>query len=177
LRNIIDTARRLGAGESVQRGFMEFTLRERGKIRHIKAVHIAERVVQKCLCNQVLVPLLSNGLIYDNGASVKGKGVHFAIKRLITHLAKFYRQNGNSNAGYALLIDFSKFFDNIDHEILFKMLDRDIQDERVLDLTKQFISVFGGGKSLGLGSQVSQIAAIYFPSKLDHFVKDCKGRK
>jgi hypothetical protein len=176
LRNITETRRRLLAGESVQQGFMEFTLRERGKIRHIKSVHISERVVQKCLCNQVLVPILSNGLIYDNGASVKGKGVHFAIKRLIVHLAKFYSQTG-SNEGYALLIDFSKFFDSIDHGLLFKMLDKEIQDKRVLDLTKKFIAVFGDGKSLGLGSQVSQIAAIYFPSAIDHFVKDFKGEK
>jgi hypothetical protein len=57
------------------------------------------------------------------------------------------------------------------------MLDRDIQDRRILDLTKKFIAVFGEGKSLGLGSQVSQIAAIYFPSKIDHFVKDFRGEK
>jgi hypothetical protein len=176
-RNIVAARKRLLAGEDFQHGFMEFTLNERGKVRHIKSVHISERVVQKCLCNQVLVPILSNGLVYDNGASVKGKGVHFAIRRLITHLSKFYRQNVNSNEGYCLSIDFSKFFDSIDHELLFKMLDKEITDERVLDLTKKFISVFGDGKSLGLGSQVSQIAAIYFPSQLDHFIKDFKGEK
>jgi hypothetical protein len=177
LRNIVDTRRRLLAGESVQHGFMEFTLRERGKVRHIKSVHISERVVQKCLCNQVLVPILSNGLVHDNGASVKGKGVHFAIKRFIVHLSRFYRNNEKSNVGYCLSIDFSKFFDSVDHEVLFKMLEKDITDKRVLDLTKKFISVFGDGKSLGLGSQVSQIAAIYFPSILDHFIKDFKGEK
>jgi hypothetical protein len=177
LRNIVETRRKLLAGESVQQGFMEFTLRERGKVRHIKSVHISERVVQKCLCNQALVPILSNGLIYDNGASVKGKGLHFAIKRLITHLSRFYRNNGKSNVGYCLSIDFSKFFDSVDHEVLFKMLEKDITDKRVLDLTKKFISVFGDGKSLGLGSQVSQIVAIYFPSILDHFIKDFKGEK
>jgi hypothetical protein len=175
LRNIVDTRRRLLAGESVQHGFMEFTLHERGKIRRIKSVHISERVVQKCLCNQALTPILSNGLIYDNGASVKGKGVHFAIRRLIAHLSKFYRRNGKSNNGYCLSIDFSKFFDSVDHAVLFSMLDRDIKDKRVLDLTKKFIAVFGDGKSLGLGSQVSQIVAVYFPSRLDHFVKDFKG--
>ena len=177
LRNIIDTRRRLLAGESMHQGFKEFTLCERGKIRHIKSVHISERVVQKCLCEQVLVPILSNSLIYDNGASVKGKGVHFAIKRLVAHLSRFYRKNDNSNDGYCLSIDFSKFFDSIDHELLFKMLDKEIKDSRILDLTKNFIAVFGAGKSLGLGSQVSQIAAIYFPSQLDHFVKDSKGEK
>jgi hypothetical protein len=172
LRNIVDTWRRLLAGESVQKGFVEFTLHERGKTRHIKAVHFSERVVQKCLCNQALVPILSNGLIYDNGASLKGKGVHFAIRRLLVHLARFYRRNGGE--GYCLSMDFSKFFDHIDHELLLNMLEKEITDKRVFNLTKNFITVFGDGKSLGLGSQVSQIAAVYFPSRLDHFIKDCK---
>ena len=175
--DIGETRRKLIAGESIQKGFVEFTLHERGKIRRIKSIHISERIVQKCLCDYALTPILSNPLIYDNGASVKGKGVHFAIKRLITHLSRFYRKNGNSNEGYCLSIDFSKFFDSIDHDVLFKMLDKEIQDKRVLDLTKRFITVFGDGKSLGLGSQVSQIAAIYFPNKLDHFLKDFKGEK
>jgi hypothetical protein len=171
-RNIMETRRRLLAGESVQSGFVEFTLHERGKVRHIKSVHISERVVQKCLCNQVLVPILSNSLIYDNGASVKGKGVHFAIRRFITHLSKFYRHNGGSNEGYALVIDFKKFFDNIDHETLFALQRKAIHDRRVLALTESFIRVFGGGKSLGLGSQVSQICAIFYPDTLDHFIKE-----
>ncbi|GHT88878.1 hypothetical protein FACS1894137_17460 [Spirochaetia bacterium] len=171
-RNVKETHRKLLAGESVQSDFAEFTLNERGKIRHIKSVHISERIVQKCLCNKALVPILSNSLIYDNGASVKGKGVHFAIKRFIAHLSKFYRQNNYSNNGYALLIDFAKFFDSIDHQVLFKLLENKIKDDRILDLTKKFIRVFGDGKSLGLGSQVSQICAIFYPDQLDHFIKE-----
>ena len=172
LRNIIDTRRRLLAGESMHQGFKEFTLCERGKIRHIKSVHISERVVQKCLCEQVLVPILSNSLIHDNGASIKGKGTHFAIKRLIAHLTRFYKKNGNSNDGYALLVDFSKFFDSIDHNVLFELHERVIKDERVRELAKKFITVFGPGKSLGLGSQVSQICAIFYPDRLDHYIKE-----
>ncbi|MDR2516225.1 MAG: hypothetical protein LBC88_02455 [Spirochaetaceae bacterium] len=74
LRNIAETRRKLIAGESVQSGFVEFDLRERGKTRHIKSVHISERIVQKCLCDYALVPILSRPLIYDNGASMKSKG-------------------------------------------------------------------------------------------------------
>jgi hypothetical protein len=72
------------------------------------------------------------------------------------------------------LIDFEKFFDSIKHDILFKLLDKHIDDERIKDLTRRFVSVFGSGKSLGLGSQVSQIAAVFFPDKLDHFIKEKK---
>jgi hypothetical protein len=171
LRNIIDTRRKLMAGESIQSGFVEFTLRERGKIRHIKSIHISERVVQKCLCNEVLIPILSNSLIYDNGACMKGKGVHFAIKRFITHLSRFYRENNNSNNGYALLIDFSKYFDNIDHDVLFESLKSKIKDEHIIALLKKFVGAFGDKKSLGLGSEISQILAIHHPNKLDHAIK------
>jgi retron-type reverse transcriptase len=172
MRNIIDTNKRLLTGKNIQHGFVEFYLHERGKIRHIKSIHISERIVQKCLCDEVLVPILSNGLIYDNGASVKGKGVHFSLRRFIAHLSRFYRHNGYSNKGYYLAIDFLKFFDSIDHKLLLEMFENEITDKRVLELTKNFISVFGDGRSLGLGSQVSQISAIYFPNRLDHFIKE-----
>jgi RNA-directed DNA polymerase len=177
LKNVLETRRKLLAGESVQNGFVEFTLRERGKIRHIKSVHISERVVQKCLCDEILVPILTNPLIHDNGASVKGKGTHFAIKRLICHMTKYCRQNNYSNKGYVLAIDFSKFFDSIDHQTLFAMLEERIKDIHVRRLTRNLITVFGDGKSLGLGSQISQVCAIFFPNQLDHFIKEKLGIK
>jgi hypothetical protein len=125
----------------------------------------------------VLAPILSHLQIYDNGASIKGKGLHFAIHRLIVHLSRFYRENHFSNNGYALLIDFKKFFDNIRHDILFSLLDKHISDERVKNLVRSFVSVFGPGKSLGLGSQVLQIAAVFCPDKLNHFIKEKKRVK
>jgi hypothetical protein len=172
MRTIAGLRRKLPAGENIQHGFVEFDLRERGKTRHIKSIHISERIVQKCLCDTVLTPILSYPLIHDNGASIKGKGVHFAVRRLIVHLSRFYRRNGFSNEGYALLIDFTRFFDNIRHDILFTLVERYIADPRILDLLRRFVSVFGPGISLGLGSQVSQIAAIFYPNTLDHFIKE-----
>jgi hypothetical protein len=129
-------------------------------------------VVQKVLSDKVLVPLLTPPLIYDNGASVKGKGVHFALRRLICHLTRFYRHNGFSNSGYALLVDFAKFFDSIDHGVLFGLIDERVHDPRVREIIRRFVSVFGDGKSLGLGSQISQVSAVFYPNGLDHFIKE-----
>jgi hypothetical protein len=172
MRNILDTQRKLIARESVQSGFVEFDLYERGKARHIRSIHISERIVQKCLCDNILVPILSRPLIYDNGATVQGKGNHFAVRRLITHLTKYYKSNGFSNEGYVLVIDFKKFFDSIRHDILLKMLNDHIADPDVRELLRRFITVFGKNRSLGLGSQISQICAIFYPSRLDHFIKE-----
>ena len=172
LTNILETKRRLEAGESVQSGFVEFTIHERGKIRHIKSVHISERIVQKCLCDEVLVPILCNPLIYDNGASIKKKGTHFAIRRLSTHLSRFYKHNGFSNDGYALTIDFKKYFDSIRHDILMERVEKKVHDKRVLELVRNLIRPFGEGVSLGLGSQVSQVFAVFLPNELDHAIKE-----
>jgi hypothetical protein len=176
LRNVAETRRKLLAGESVQNGFVGFTLRERGKTRHIKSVHISERVVQKCLCDNVLVPILSNPLIHDNGASVsiprpEARGMLFfsggqtqgfietlrceskarGFISLCAASPSIYRGNSFSNGGYTLLVDFRKFFDSIDHAVLFALLGRRIKDPRVRELVKNFVTVFGDGKSLGLG--------------------------
>ncbi len=89
LTNILETKQKLLNGEDIRRGFVEFDVNERGKVRHIKSVHISERVVQKCLCNEVLTPIFTRSLIYDNGASIKNKGISFALNRLICHLRRF----------------------------------------------------------------------------------------
>jgi hypothetical protein len=172
LSNISEARRKLAAGEKIQCGFVEFDLRERGKLRHIKSVHISERIVQKCLCDQILVPILTRPLVYDNGASLEGKGLHFALRRVITHLSKFYRRNGFSNRGYALTMDFSKYFDSIRHDILLEHIKRYIKDPRVIELLSSFILVFGNNISLGLGSQISQICAVFNPNDVDHAIKE-----
>lgn len=172
LSNVYAARKKLLAGEDVRRGFVEFDVNERGKIRHIKSVHISERVIQKSLCAQALVPILRRSLVHDNGASLKGKGVGFSLRRLVAHLRRYYRENGNSNEGYALQIDFKNYFGNINHAALFRLLERQIHDARLLELTKSFISAFGPEKSLGLGSEVSQICALAFPSAIDHYIKE-----
>ena len=172
LPNIFEAKRKLLEGEDVRKGFVEFDVNERGKIRHIKSVHISERVIQKSLCTESLVPILRYSLVYDNGASLKGKGVSFSLNRLTAHLRRYYRENGNSNEGYALQIDFKNYFGSINHSALFRVLERQITDKRLLALTKSFVSAFGPEKSLGLGSEVSQICALAFPNTIDHYIKE-----
>lgn len=92
-----------------------FILNERGKTRVISGEQIHDRTAKRCLCDEELLPLITNYLIYDNGASLKGKGIGFTRDRLSTHLRKYYHEN-KTNDGYILLIDFSKYFDNIRHK-------------------------------------------------------------
>ena len=62
LRNENATRRKLENGEDVREGFIEFDLYERGHARHIKAMHFRERVVQRCICDEILIPVLTRSL-------------------------------------------------------------------------------------------------------------------
>ena len=105
LKNIDNQITAIENGTYEQLPFNEFTLNERGKTREIKAIHIEDRVVLRNLCDNILTPCITKYLTYDNGASVKGKGIHFTRSRFETHLHKYYRKHG-SNEGYILLMDF-----------------------------------------------------------------------
>ena len=213
LRNVNRTQKELKDGSYEQKDFYEFDLNERGHIRHIKSMHISDRVVQRSVCDNVLVPELSKYLTYDNGASMEGKGIHFARKRMSTHLHKFYRKH-KSNEGYVLLIDFSKFFDNIPHDGLIKEMRKKIGDKETMGFIEKLIDTFRVDvsymseeeyadcmntlynalehakidkaeltgekymkKSVGIGSQISQISGVYYPTRLDNYCKIVRGMK
>ena len=103
LANIDKTHNALLGGTFKSKGFYEFDIVERGKPRHIRSVHISERVVQRCLCDYSLVPMLSRSFIYDNGASLQGKGYDFAVRRVTRFLTKHYRQHGRETSRNTLI--------------------------------------------------------------------------
>lgn len=167
--NVRIAQRKLLSGAWKSNGFIEFDIFERGKHRHIRSVHITERVVQRCLCDNLLTPVLGPRLIPDNSASQKGKGVDYALRRLETHLHQFYRKFERD--GYILIYDFHKFFDSISHDAIVKILERYIADERLKHLILHLVGMFGS-VGLGLGSQISQNLALAVPNRLDHRIKE-----
>ena len=116
----------------------EFTISERGKTRHIRGEQIQDRIVKHALCDEILNTAVRKYLIYDNGASLKGKGIDFTRRRLLTHLRRYYARHG-SNDGYILLIDFSKYYDNLLHSVLYDMFDRYVQDDTARWLLRKTI--------------------------------------
>ena len=52
------------------------------KVRVIDAPHIKDRLINKVISNEILIPLYEPHLIYDNGASQGLKGFTFVINRV-----------------------------------------------------------------------------------------------
>ena len=116
----------------------EFVINERGKARVIRGEQIADRVVKHSLCDEVLNPDTARFLIYDNGASQVGRGMSFTRRRLIYHLQRYYRTHGG-NDGYILLIDFSKYYDNIRHDVLLDLFNQYVDDDIAMGLLRETV--------------------------------------
>lgn len=142
------------------------------KERRIDALEYRDRVVQHCLCDNVLAPLLNRRLIYDNAACRIGKGTHFAMNRVSGFLRAFYRQYGAE--GYVLKCDIRKYFNNIDHDVLKERLSGIIRDRGVRALLHCIIDSYelSPGRGLPLGNQSSQWFALYYMDGLDRLVKE-----
>lgn len=153
-----------------------FQLNERGKARNIEAPAIRDRIIQKVLCQNILVPYLTKPLIYDNYASLKGRGTSFARKRIDVLLQKFIKKHDD---GYVLQIDIKKYFESIDHDILKAMLHERIREPKeIMDLIDYFVDASShSNKGLNLGSEAPQIFAIYYLSPIDSYIKTVKSIK
>lgn len=99
----------------------EFTLNERGKIRHIHGGRMRDRVVRHALCDRIIGPCIKPYLIHNNGSSQKGKGLSFSRTQFEKDLHNYYLEHGN-NLGYIGFVDLSKFYDNIRHDIAKQLL-------------------------------------------------------
>lgn len=154
-------------------GYHEFVIHD-PKERLIQALGYRDRVVQHSLCDNVLQPILEPRLIYDNSACRLEKGTHFSMKRLQQFFYKHYKRNGTQ--GYILKFDIKKYFDSIDHEILFSQMVKVFgKDRELIGLIKMIINSFSvsEGKGLPMGNQSSQWFGIYYLNGLDHYIKEC----
>lgn len=193
-KSLIDGTYRPGKG-------FKFIVNERGCRRFIRALDPADMVLQHALCDAVLLPVLTPYLIYDNGASLKGKGMAFTRRRLAEHLREYRRKHGAD--GYVLKIDFAKFFDNIPHDQLIQSIDAKVRDARIRSLLEMLLAPYSADvsytdtdfdavpynsladyetagprdgsrvlrRSVGIGAPVSQIAGVWYPTPIDTYAK------
>lgn len=192
---------------------VEFTLSERGKTRHITGGRMRDRIVRHALCDTVLAPAIKPYLIYNNGASQKGKGLTFVRKMFERDLHNFWLHY-RTNDGYIGFVDISKFYDNIPHaktkELLYPLIDADSRclmdevlsgfevdvsfmepEQYALCMAAKFDSVWYYAnipeelrtgelwmqKSVNIGDQVSQEIGVFYPTRIDNYVKIVCGCK
>jgi len=84
------------------------------KYRIIMSEIISDKIVNHLVSRYILLPSIEKCNIDTNVATRKGRGSSYAIE----YFCKYIRQIGTDKKIYVLKIDISKYFYNIDHELL-----------------------------------------------------------
>ena len=174
--NLEKVQKNLKSNPPVLSSYTQFTIYD-PKERVISVVPFVDRVMHHAIMN-VLEPVFERQFIFHAYACRKGKGSHkavnYAFKKARTHK-------------YFLKLDVRKYFDNIDHLVLKKLLSKIIKDVECLNLLFALIDSYGmvvstgsttassdsttaSGKGLPIGNLTSQFFANYYLSLLDHYV-------
>lgn len=169
--NLIKVQDELRKGTYKIDGYRKFLVYE-PREREIQTLSYRDRMVQHILCDEVLMPRISKKLIYDNVACQEEKGNNFAVKRLTSHMVKFYKEHGNK--GYFFKADIKSYFASIDHEVIKNLIAKEFTDEKILSMINMYIDSYQNENGTGLaqGNLVSQVLALYYLNSLDHFIKE-----
>lgn len=145
-------------------GYRKFTVCDNKK-REISVALVRDRLVHRLIYDH-LTPIYDKTFIYDAWSCRTGKGLLGAIERT----QDFLRQNPASSVWKA---DVMKFFDNVDHDVLKRILSLRIQDTDAIWLLYEIIDSYP--KGIPIGNLTSQIFSNIYLNELDRFVKHTLG--
>lgn len=134
------------------------------KERIICAATFRERILQHAMMN-VCHPFFDKRLIDATYATRKGKGVYAALDKAVDAMSHYE---------YSVKLDFRKYYDSIDHEVLKMRLRRMFKDKALLSLFDKIIDSYRKNEGIGLpiGNLTSQYFANAYLSELDHRAKE-----
>lgn len=155
--------------ENYEIGESDYTykkLLDKGKERDLyKLDYYPHRIVQWAIMNKCYSRFKKH-YIYDTYAALPGKGIH-NLKKKLEHCLRTDKEGTK----YCLKLDISKFYPNIDNNILLSNLKNIIRETDVYNLFKKIIKS-RGDKGLPIGSLLSQYLANYYLSCFDHYCKE-----
>lgn len=128
-----------------------------------------DRIIHHCVIN-VLAPHWYHIFISNTYACIKGRGIHKCMEDLHRDL-----MSDKAGTKYCLKIDVRKFYDNVDHSVLKRILRYTIADESLLWLLDRIIDSNGKDKGLPIGNFTSQYLANLYLAYFDHWVKEDLG--
>lgn len=109
------------------------------KLRRIHKATVRDRVLHHAIF-YVLNPIFEPTFIPNSFSCRIGKGTHKGMKKL-AEMIRVVSQNYTKRC-YALKCDIKKFFDSVDHNILTRILERKIKDQKVQDLLLEIVSSY-----------------------------------
>ena len=101
-----------------------------GGVRKLGIPTVVDRIIQQAIAQQ-LVPIYEPQFSDNSFGYRPGRSGQQAIQRVKEYAEKGYTQ--------AVLVDLSKYFDTLNHELLMNLMRKSIHDKRVIELIKRYL--------------------------------------
>lgn len=128
------------------------------KIRVIMSQNMFDKIINHLVSFYILKPSIEHCLIEQNIATRVNKGTDYGIKLVKKYINEI---KINNNSFYILKFDISKYFYNIDHLILKKLLSKKIKDKYALKIIFDIID---------------STNRLYINEKIKSIIKLCKEK-
>lgn len=148
--------------------YQNFTIYE-PKERLIRSLPFRDRVVHQWYVHEFIKPFLERKLITHTYACLDQRGTHKAMLQLQKYMRIMKRKYGTY---YVVKCDVKKFFYSIDKQILYQIMMRHINDEKLRAFTKCLIFDGTGDVGIPIGNYTSQYFANIYLNELDHYIKE-----
>ena len=148
-------------------GYTTFYITE-PKVRVIEKSVYLDRIVHRWYVDNFMKDYFIKSFINTSYACIENKGMHKAcldVQKTMKHCKRIW------NNYYIIKMDVSKYFQNIDKEILYNILQRKIKDKKLLWLTREILYSNGKQKGLPIGNYTSQCFANIYLNELDQYAK------
>ena len=148
-------------------GYAVFYITE-PKVRRIEKSKYIDRIVHRWYVNSFIKPYFVPQFIETSYACLENKGMHQACldaQKAMKHCKNIWGEY------YILKMDIKKYFENINKNILYDILQRKIKDPKVLWLTREILYSNEGETNLPIGNYTSQMFANIYLNELDQYVK------
>ena len=147
--------------------YRSFTIYE-PKERVIKALPFRDRIVQQWYIEEFIKPFIVPRFINSSCACIEGKGTLYAVNLCTKYMRIMKRKYNNY---FVLQLDIKKYFNSINKDILFSIMNKYISDKKLLNLT--YIFIYSGDEDgICIGNYVSQYYANIYLNELDYYIKD-----
>ena len=101
-----------------------------GRVRKLGIPTVVDRIIQQAMSQQ-LIPIYEPKFSDGSFGYRPGRSAKEAVQRI-----KEYAEQGYTKA---VVLDLSKYFDTLNHELLVNILRRDVKDERVIQMIKRYL--------------------------------------
>lgn len=133
--NIVNIKNIINSGNYIPFKYNIFLVRE-PKVRIIMSQNITDKLINHLVAKYFLIDVFDKSLIDSNIVTRLNKGTHYGIKLTKKYLNEMKRKYDNF---YYLKFDISKYFYNIDHEVVKNIIKMKIKDKKVINIINNII--------------------------------------